>query len=93
MNVDLNQQLAMAMGSSDASSFYGMAVFEAESYEKLLEVFSHPDYQKVVYPDEQVILDRSRSQVVAGQFATFVDKTPKKIKVSNCCFMCGTCLN
>ena len=80
---DLNQTLASAMGSSpQASTFYGMAIFEAESYEKLLEVFSHPDYQRVVYPDEKVILDRSRSQVVAGQYATFVDKAAKPIKVN-----------
>ena len=66
-----------------------MAVFEAESYEKLLEVFSHPDYQSVVYPDEKLILDRSRSQVIAGQFATFVDKTPKQLKVISLTHTCS----
>ena len=51
---DLNVDLAKAMGSSpQAATFWGMAVFEAESYEKLLEVFSHPDYQRVVFPDEK----------------------------------------
>jgi hypothetical protein len=71
------------MGSStQACTFYGMAVFEAESYEKLLEVFSHPEYQRVVFPDEKVILDRSKSQIVAGQYATFLDETARLLRVS-----------
>lgn len=71
------------MGSSpQASTFYGMAIFEAESYEKLLQVFSDPEYRRVVFPDEKTILDRTKSQVVAGQYATFVDKPVKPLKVN-----------
>jgi hypothetical protein len=84
LDSDLNHKLAMAMGSFEqASSYYGMAIFESETYKKFLEVFSHPDYQKVVYPFEHMILDCSRSQVVAGQFATFVDRNPQQLKVSH----------
>lgn len=52
-----------------------MAVFEAESWDKIAEVFSHPDYKRVVFPDEQNMIDRARSQVFAGEFATILDKS------------------
>ena len=51
-----------------------MATFEAESYDKIFEVFADPEYERVVFPDERKILDRSRSNVFAGEFATFWDK-------------------
>ena len=61
--------------SAGGSAFWGMAVFEAESWEKLLEVFSHPEYARVVYPDEQHILDRERTQIFAGEFATILERS------------------
>ena len=44
------------MGSAP-TSFWGMAIFEAESYDKIMEVFSHPDYIRYGLPDEKNILD------------------------------------
>ena len=63
------------MGSSPTTTpFYGMAVFEAESYDKIFQVFADPEYQRVVFPDEQKLLDRGRSQLFAGQVATVWEK-------------------
>ncbi|KIP01961.1 hypothetical protein PHLGIDRAFT_130998 [Phlebiopsis gigantea 11061_1 CR5-6] len=71
----LTGDVAVAMGSSSATaSFYGMAVFEAESYDKIFQVFADPEYQRVVFPDEQKLLDRGRSQLFAGQVATVWEK-------------------
>ena len=50
----------------------GIAVFEAESYEKIIEVFTSPDYARVVVPDEEKFFDRTKTSTVAGGFATFI---------------------
>ena len=55
------------------STFWGQVIFEAESYDKIIEVLSHPEYQQRVFPDEKCILDRSKSQVISGQFATIFE--------------------
>lgn len=39
----------------------GIAIFEAPSYEKIFECFSDDDYKKVIVPDEEKFLDRSRT--------------------------------
>lgn len=54
--------------------YYGMAIFEGESFEKIFEVFNHPEYQKVVLPDEERFFDKSRSLVIAGELATPLDR-------------------
>ncbi|EKM54099.1 uncharacterized protein PHACADRAFT_257711 [Phanerochaete carnosa HHB-10118-sp] len=60
--------------STGGTAFWGMATFEAESWDKILEVFSHPEYERVVFPDERRIIDRARTQVFAGEFATMLDR-------------------
>lgn len=55
-----------------AVPFVGMAIFEAESYEKVFEVFTHPDYQRVVVPDEARFFDRSKTAMIAGELATII---------------------
>lgn len=75
-NHDAVRSLTAASSSApEANSYWGMAIFEAESFDKLTEVFSHPDYQRVVFPDEQVILDKSRTLLFAGQFATILNQS------------------
>ena len=60
------------MGSSaQATTFWGMAIFEAESYDKIMEVLTHPEYLRTVGPDELNMLDRSKSQIFAGTTNTF----------------------
>ena len=38
-----------------------MAIFEAKSYERLFEIFSDEEYEKIVVPDEEKFLDRGKS--------------------------------
>lgn len=68
-NPAVNQAL-QAQGSQ-ALPYAGMAIFEAESYEKIMEVFTHPDYVRVVVPDEK-FFDRTKSAMIAGGFATII---------------------
>lgn len=44
--------------------FDGMAIFEGESYEKIMEVFTNEEYNRVVVPDEENFLDRKASVAV-----------------------------
>lgn len=39
----------------------GMAIFEASSYKKIFEVFTDDDYKKIVVPDEEKFLNKSKS--------------------------------
>ena len=50
--------------------YAGAAIFEAESFEKIMEVFQDPEYIKVVVPDEMKFMQREKCQMVAGQLAT-----------------------
>ena len=52
----------------------GIAVFEAESYEKILEVFTSQEYQNIGFPDEQNFLDRSKTVFFPGTLITYIDK-------------------
>ncbi|KAI0344605.1 hypothetical protein BDW22DRAFT_1326392 [Trametopsis cervina] len=72
-NLDMNNKLSEAMGTVP-SPFWGLVMFEAESYDKIMEVLSHPEYIRLVYPDEGHIMDRSKSQVISGEFATLFEK-------------------
>jgi hypothetical protein len=49
--------------------YIGIATFEAESIEKILEIFQDPEYLRVIVPDENRFLDREKSSLVAGEFA------------------------
>ena len=51
-----------------------MAIFEAESYEKIIEVFTHPDYLRIVVPDEEKFFDRAKSTMIGGQFAELMGR-------------------
>ena len=48
-----------------------MAIFEAESYDKIIEVLTHPEFVRTVQPDEANIMDRSKCQIFAGTTNTF----------------------
>jgi len=50
----------MSAGGYTMASWDGLAVFEAESYDKILAIFSSEEYQRVVYPDEAKFLDVTR---------------------------------
>ncbi|KAL6717767.1 hypothetical protein ACLMJK_003852 [Lecanora helva] len=58
-NPESVQQLThVGFPCSDAD---GMAIFEAESSEKLWAVFQDEEYHKVAVPDEEKFMDRERS--------------------------------
>lgn len=57
---------------TEQTQFWGLVTFEAESYDKINEVFSDPEFVRVVYPDEKNFIDRSKSQVLAGNYATLL---------------------
>ncbi|EKM54102.1 uncharacterized protein PHACADRAFT_96414 [Phanerochaete carnosa HHB-10118-sp] len=67
-NPTVNQ--ALQTQGSPALPHAGMAIFEAESYEKLMKVFKDSEYVRVVMPDEEKFFDRSKSTVLTGPFAT-----------------------
>ena len=48
----------MGLGLLEAD---GMAIFEAISWDKLLEVFQDQEYQNVVVPDEEKFIDRKKA--------------------------------
>ena len=55
------------------SPYKGMAIFEAESMEKLFEVFQDEKYMRLVRPDEQRFIKMTAATPVAGTFATFLN--------------------
>lgn len=75
LNPDIVRSLtALSASAPEASSYWGMAIFEAESFHKIMEIFNHQDYRCVVFPDEKVILDTSQTLFFAGQFATLLNQ-------------------
>ena len=58
----------------DVVPYRGVAVFEAESYAKIFEVFQSEEYIRVVFPDEANFIERSKTGFIAGGLVTFVDK-------------------
>jgi hypothetical protein len=69
----MNSQLSSGL-QMPPTPFWGMCVFEAESYDKIIEVLSHPEYMRRVFPDEKNLMDRSKSLVVSGGFATVFER-------------------
>ena len=55
------------------SPYKGRAIFEAESMEKLFEVFQDEKYMRLVRPDEQRFIKMTAATPVAGTFATFLN--------------------
>ena len=51
-----------------------MAIFEAESFERIMECFMDEEYNRVVVPDDECFLDRERSIAVPVDLATIVEK-------------------
>ena len=70
---DVFEAGAKGMGY-DTPLYRGIAVFEAESYEKIMEVFQSEEYQRVSRPDESSFLDRSKTCFCPGTIITYIDK-------------------
>lgn len=50
----------------------GMVIFEGETYEKIMEVFTSAEYLEIVVPDEKQFLDRDAGQLLALDIATIL---------------------
>lgn len=48
----------------------GVAIFEAETLEKILEIFTDEDYLRIAVPDEEKFVDRSGFHLLAGHYST-----------------------
>ncbi|KAI0718985.1 hypothetical protein C8T65DRAFT_706632 [Cerioporus squamosus] len=64
---------AKAMGF-DIPPYRGLAIFEAESYEKVMEVFTSEEYARLCEPDEKHYLDRAKTGFFPGSIITYIDK-------------------
>ncbi|KAI0633462.1 hypothetical protein C8Q77DRAFT_1217856 [Trametes polyzona] len=64
-----------ANGYALPQEYRGVAVFEAESYEKILEVFLSEEYKRLAYDDELNFLDRSKSVFLPGSLITYIDRS------------------
>lgn len=53
--------------------FYGMAIFEAESDEKIMAIWEDPDYLRIIRPDEDKFFDKSKTELVMGKIAVLID--------------------
>ncbi|KAJ6508005.1 hypothetical protein C8R47DRAFT_1036853 [Mycena vitilis] len=67
------QQITQMMGAP-MSEWDGMAIFEAETYGKIFEVFTHPEYQEKVIPDEKSFMDRESCQMLPLDLFTVIGK-------------------
>ncbi|THU92889.1 hypothetical protein K435DRAFT_671245 [Dendrothele bispora CBS 962.96] len=52
----------------------GIGILEAESYEKIFEIFDDPEFKAIGEPDEEHFLDRSKTRVIPLDFLVFIDK-------------------
>ncbi|KAJ7903415.1 hypothetical protein B0H14DRAFT_2664824 [Mycena olivaceomarginata] len=64
----------MAHYDSWTTDWDGMAIFEAESYAKIFEVFQSEEYSKVIIPDDEKFVDRANWQMLPFDLNTVVDK-------------------
>lgn len=65
----------MANGYALPQEYRGIAVFEGESYEKILEVFMSEEYKRLAYDDELNYIDRSKSVFLPGSIVTYIDRS------------------
>ena len=69
----LNASADWHESGSTHPKFWALAVLEAESPEKILEIFQDEEYLRVVAPDESVVCDRAGSYILAGHYVTLFE--------------------
>jgi len=52
----------------------GLALFEAESFEKFFAIFEDEEYKKIVVPDELKFIDRPKCTLLPLNLATIYDR-------------------
>ncbi|KAK0465921.1 uncharacterized protein EV420DRAFT_801392 [Desarmillaria tabescens] len=53
----------------------GMALLEAESFDKIFSIFQSEEYKTVIGPYEDKFLERKAAQIFPLKFAVFLDET------------------
>ncbi|KAI0769336.1 hypothetical protein BD413DRAFT_477522 [Trametes elegans] len=56
----------------DTPSYGGMVIYEAETLEKIREVFQDEEYLGKVLPVEERFIDRQKTQILVGQYVTLI---------------------
>ena len=54
---------------------YGIAIFESDSEQKIMDVLNDPEFIKVVPPDADKFFDRDLMEMVVGKTAVFIDRS------------------
>ncbi|KAJ7707586.1 hypothetical protein B0H17DRAFT_917969, partial [Mycena rosella] len=52
----------------------GLAIFEGETYAKILEVFANEEYWRVIIPDEANVIAREECQALPLDLFTVLEK-------------------
>ncbi|KAI0330151.1 hypothetical protein GY45DRAFT_1324034 [Cubamyces sp. BRFM 1775] len=73
LTTTLNASADWHESGSTHPKFWALAVLEAESPEKILEIFQDEEYLRVVAPDESVVCDRAGSYILAGYYVTLFE--------------------
>ncbi|KAL1739827.1 hypothetical protein HDZ31DRAFT_47477 [Schizophyllum fasciatum] len=63
------------------TNFDGIAMFEAESYEDIQEMWDSEEYQTVIYPDELQFVDHENSHVIPLNYWLGFDHTTLRSKL------------
>ena len=63
-----------ALTTHQLPKFGGVAILEAESPEKIAEIFQDEEYRRVIVPDEGMFCDRAGLYILAGHYVTIFDK-------------------
>ena len=69
----LNASTDWHESGSAQPKFWSLAILEAESPEKILEIFKDEEYLRVVAPDESVVCNRAGSYILAGHYVTLFE--------------------
>lgn len=58
--------------------YRGIVTLEAESYDKITEIFTDPEYLERVVPSSRNFFDSEKSVWIGGGIADFFSKPPSK---------------
>ncbi|KAF8186576.1 hypothetical protein K438DRAFT_2153255 [Mycena galopus ATCC 62051] len=61
------------MMGAPVTEWDGMSIFEGESFAKIFEVFQSEQYQKIIVPDEENFIDRTKFQMIPFDLHTALD--------------------
>lgn len=71
---------SLVAGGFQASDYDGIVVLEAESEEKIKEVFSDQSYLDHLAPDEEKFSERTTFRVMSVSSRTVLDQSPEEAR-------------